>query len=272
MTDPSKQSNPAAAADKKKKKGRIKRIRGFLTGESRKERRERKTKQRAAAGKPALEGLPADDEESVYGVDIDSMSVAGSPNRDSAVGSSLLMEPKSEESEYGDEFVSPRKPECGDEFVSPRKPEYGDEFFSPQKPEYGDEFVSPQKPATPPSLQVILLLMDPKTRRFELLQLEFDSNKALASDVLLQIPLSVTEEQLRKQKYNGVCDRSGLEMIGSMRLSEFCKTNEVILAIPEGMLAKECARLSRPILSDEGVISMVSLVTSYKRILRRHSK
>jgi hypothetical protein len=226
MTD---QTKPAAATEKKKKKGTIKRIRGFLKGESRKERRERKAKELADAGKGAHEGFPADDEESVYGVDIDSMSVVGTPNHDSAVGSSLLMEPKSEESKYGDEFVPP------------------------------------QEPATPAlSLQVILLLMDPKTRRFELLQLEFDSNKALASDVLLQIPLSVTDEQLRNQKYKGVCDRTGLEMIETVRLSEFCKTNDVILAIPEGMLAKECARLARPILSDDEVTSTVRSVATTK--------
>jgi hypothetical protein len=52
-------------------------------------------------------------------------------------------------------------------------------------------------------LKVVLLLMDPETRRFELLQLEFDSLKALVSDVLAQIPVSVTEEALRKQTYTG---------------------------------------------------------------------
>jgi hypothetical protein len=46
-------------------------------------------------------------------------------------------------------------------------------------------------------LKVVLLLMDPETRRFELLQLEFDSLKAFVSDVLAQIPISVTEDALR---------------------------------------------------------------------------
>lgn len=231
-------TNPVAAADKpvpkrastnakysqigeKKKKGRMKRIRGFLTGESRKER---KAKERAAAGKSALEGSFLDDDESVYGVDIDNMSIARSMDPAVTAGSSLLE--ISEQSEEG---------------------EVTDMAFLSPKP-------------TAPALQVILLVMDPKTRRFELLQLEFDSNKALVSDVLAQIPLSVTEEQLRKQQYKGVCDRSGLEMIKTMRLSEFCKTNDVVLAIPDTMSGKECARLSRPILSDEGVITMVRAV------------
>jgi hypothetical protein len=50
-------------------------------------------------------------------------------------------------------------------------------------------------------LKVVLLLMDPETRRFELLQLEFDSLKALVSDVLAQIPISVTEDALRLQSW-----------------------------------------------------------------------
>lgn len=227
-------ANPTAAAFKKstnaksqqtgekKKKGTMKRIRGFLTGESRKERRERKARERAAAGKSALEGSFLDDDESVYAVDIENSAKSGDPAF-TAASSLLEMSVLSEENEHGDmAFLSPKP--------------------------------------TAPALQVILLVMDPKTRRFELVQLEFDSNKALVSDVLAQIPLSVTEEQLRKQHYKGVCDRSGLEMIETMRLSEFCKTNDVVLAIPDAMSSKECARLSRPILSDEGVITMVRSV------------
>lgn len=106
-------------------------------------------------------------------------------------------------------------------------------------------------------LKVVLLLMDPETRRFELLQLEFDSLKALVSDVLSQIPVSVTEEALRKQKYTGICGSDGKEMMPNKLLADFCRGNEVLVAIPDTVAAKECARLARPILSDEKVIAMV---------------
>jgi len=109
----------------------------------------------------------------------------------------------------------------------------------------------------PYMLKVVLLLMDPETRRFELLQLEFDSLKALVSDVLAQIPLSVTEEPLRKQTYTGICGRDGKEMSPDRLLASFCKGNDVLVAIPTSMPARECARLARPILGDEKVISMV---------------
>lgn len=106
-------------------------------------------------------------------------------------------------------------------------------------------------------LKVVLLLMDPETRRFELLQLEFDSLKALVSDVLAQIPVSVTEEALRVQTYTGISGKDGVEMAPSKLLATFCKGNEVLVAIPDGLPAKECTRLARPILSDDKVVNMV---------------
>lgn len=106
-------------------------------------------------------------------------------------------------------------------------------------------------------LKVVLLLMDPETRRFELLQLEFDSDKALVSDVLTQIPVAVTEEVLKKQSYVGICGSSGTEMNSDILLSEFCKGNDVLVAVPKEVPASECARLARPILNDEKVINML---------------
>lgn len=223
----SKASTKASASKpdqkKKKKKGRIRRLSGFITGESRRERKARKAAERAAAGKPPKAD---DEEESVYGIDVDDMSVAS-------------------------ELPTGAKAAPGTPSILGAGAQKTDDI--------ADRELTFLSPKVTPALQVILLLMDPETRRFELLQLEFDSNKALVSDVIAQIPLSVTEEQLRLQEYRGVCDRSGMEMIKTMRLSEFCKTNEVILAIPSSMSASDCARLARPILADEGVILMVRL-------------
>jgi hypothetical protein len=119
-------------------------------------------------------------------------------------------------------------------------------------------------------LKVVLLLMDPKTRRFELLQLEFDSLKALVSDVLNQIPVSVTEESLRKQKYTGICSKSAMVMTPEKLLATFCHGNDVLVAVPDGVTAQECTRLAKPILGDTKVMSMVGslvLLFSYNRFL-----
>ena len=112
--------------------------------------------------------------------------------------------------------------------------------------------------STAKPIQVVLLLMDPSSRRFELLQLEFDSNKAMVSDVIRQIQSSATETTLRDMNYVGVCDQLGVEMIASMKLSKFCKGNDIVMAIPRGLNGKETAKLAGPILGDPKVADMVS--------------
>lgn len=227
----------------------LKRIRGFLTGESRRERRARKAAAAAAANAATASNVGAsvsgksdkvssppteddDDEESVYQVDVDDRSLAGStytppltPER------SLLGNSKEEENE--------------------------DHDHDPVHDAKSTPVATTAEDVAGPALQVVLLLMDPVTRRFELLQLEFDSHKAVVNDVLAQAPHSVTEAALRKQTYVGICDRHGAELINTVRLAEFCKANEVVVAIPQGITGQECARLARPILSDSKVISMV---------------
>jgi len=117
----------------------------------------------------------------------------------------------------------------------------------------------PQTESESPSLQLVLLLMDPSTRRFELLQLEFDSVRARVVDILAQIPLSVTEEAIKKQEYEGVINETGKSMDPSARLVDFCKEKQVLVALPAGLPVKECARLARPILADTQVLKMVGI-------------
>lgn len=84
-------------------------------------------------------------------------------------------------------------------------------------------------------------------------------SKTVVSDVLAQIPVSVTEEALRVQSYTGIAARDGQEMLPSKLLANFIKGNEVLVAVPDGVPAKECVRLARPILSDTKVIQMVRI-------------
>ena len=213
----------------------FKRIRGLLKGESRKERKARKESKKAQALAAAATGITVpspgssvcrtdDDAETVYGVDVDD-SVASSfaPSPPRPVPSPLLS-----------------KHQCTEEDDTDRELNF-----------------TANKQIFPP-IQVILLVMDPATRRFELVQLEFDSNDALVKDVLAQIPHSVTSKDLRKRSYTSIADCRGTELILSLRLSTFCPASEVLVAIPAGISAKRCVHLARPILSDDKVISMVS--------------
>ena len=116
---------------------------------------------------------------------------------------------------------------------------------------------SSSSPAKP--IQVFVLLMDPTSRRFELLQLEFDANKATVGDIQHQIKHSATEKTLRDMVYDGVCDRTGVEMISSMKLLRFCNGGDVVMAMPRGMTGKETAKLAKPILNDPKVENMASV-------------
>ncbi len=114
--------------------------------------------------------------------------------------------------------------------------------------------------STAKPLHLFVLLMDPTSRRFELLQLEFDANKATVGDIQHQIKNSATEKTLRDMVYDGVCDRTGVEMIASMKLLRFCNGGDVVMAMPKGMTGKETAKLAKPILNDPKVENMASVL------------
>jgi len=108
------------------------------------------------------------------------------------------------------------------------------------------------------TIQVVLLIMDPKTRRFELLQLEFDPEKALTSDVIAQIKSSATEQVLRDLEYVGICDSNGKKLDGAKMLNTYCpEGNEILMALPKGTDAKRCTKLANPILKDPSVLAML---------------
>ena len=108
------------------------------------------------------------------------------------------------------------------------------------------------------TIDVILLLVDSGSRRFELLQLEFDSSKAVVKDIISQIPFSATEETLKNQAYSEICVPGGAVMDANENISKYCKGNEVLLAVPAGISAEECQKLSKPILSDPNISKLVS--------------
>jgi hypothetical protein len=133
------------------------------------------------------------------------------------------------------------------------------------------------------ALELVLLLMDPISRRFELLQLEFDSCQAKVSDLLTQIPLTVTEPKLQQEQlFVGVLDYRGQLEEGSTRLweafgnhtrrsymeGEHNNPNQptmtpigskklVLVAKPKGLSTKETMRLAKPILTYTQVEKMV---------------
>ena len=112
------------------------------------------------------------------------------------------------------------------------------------------------------SISLVLLLVDPNSFRFELLQLEFEApQNASVNDVLQQIKGSVTEPALQKLTFCALADRTGnaheKEAPLEEALTRRTHNNDILAALCEGITADECSKLARPILSDEKVVDMV---------------
>jgi hypothetical protein len=112
-------------------------------------------------------------------------------------------------------------------------------------------------------VQVIVLLMDPQTRRFELLQLEFNSATVKVSDVIDQIVISATDPSLRIQTYETLTDLQGIELVPSKLIAEYIDSAGVVLAVPSSCTDKGEAvvKQANTILTDPKFHTMVSSKT-----------
>ncbi len=138
------------------------------------------------------------------------------------------------------------------------------------------------------SLDLVVLLMHPVSHRFELLQLEFDeASKAKISDLLAQIPLSVTENCLKDQLYDGILNQDSADP-GSPLILKSTKLIDafgrklskpetpadnaqpsikmVLVARPQGLSNEEALKMAKPIFTNKDISSMVSLNGLFCRI------
>ncbi len=106
--------------------------------------------------------------------------------------------------------------------------------------------------------------MDPTTRRFELLQLEFDSATARVSDITEQIPISATEPSLMGQKFETLTNLKGMELIAEEYIRLYVESAGVVVAVPTTTKEKgeAVARMATPILSNKKVHEMVRMCMS----------
>lgn len=109
-------------------------------------------------------------------------------------------------------------------------------------------------------IHVILLLMDPETRRFELLQLEFDSSFAKVSDIFTRIAISATEPSLKSQEYETLTDLKGQELQSTKNLAEYIDAAGIIIAVPSTSKynGAAVAKMATPILSNPKVHHMLT--------------
>lgn len=128
------------------------------------------------------------------------------------------------------------------------------------------------------SLDLVVLLMHPVSHRFELLQLEFDeASKAKISDLLAQIPLSVTENCLKDQLYDGILNQDSADpssplLLKSTKLIDafgrkLSKPDDsakpaikmVLVARPQGLSNEEALKMAKPIFTNKDISSMLAL-------------
>lgn len=110
-------------------------------------------------------------------------------------------------------------------------------------------------------IHVILLVMDPKMRLFELLQLEFDSASAKVADIFAQIAKSATEPSLKSHTYEMLVDLNGDEMLHSKSLAEYFDSAGIVIAVPSTTVESgpTIAKMANPILTNPRVHTMVSV-------------
>jgi hypothetical protein len=118
----------------------------------------------------------------------------------------------------------------------------------------------PSTPIVGDPIHVILLVMDPKTRRFELLQLEFDSATSKVSEIFVQLAASATEPSLKSQTYEMLVNVKGDELVHSKSLAEYFDSAGIVIAVPTTTVESGAiiARMANPILTNPRVHAMVS--------------
>jgi len=208
-------------------------LKGFITGESR--RKKRAEKKRIASLKTISESNSSvtepvspskhDDDQTLYGAVLDSVPEDTAPKKEE-ITKVAAIEPVIEEEKKETEEVP-------------------------------KEETSPVTETS--NIQLILLVMDPDSRRFELLRLDFNPEKALVKDILSQIERAAEEETLRTLLYTQVCDRSGKVMDNETKLSKYFEGSGIVIAVKDDIEPEYCARLAKPILNDPKIVEMLGV-------------
>ena len=138
----------------------------------------------------------------------------------------------------------------------------------------------------PNAFKIFLLLLQPESKIFELIQLIYNPNDTAVGDIIKMIPGNATEDALGSQEYIGLCrPKTQEEMLDKELLaseatpgveSARISLGEILVAIPEGYTAKQVASLSKQILSNPKIIKLLKradpLAPKKRRSSRRHHR
>jgi hypothetical protein len=129
---------------------------------------------------------------------------------------------------------------------------------------------SSRRKQDPNSYKIFLLLLQPKLKTFELIQLIYSPNDTTIGDIIAMIPENATEPALGSQTYTGLCRPKTEEEIVDHELlaSEPPRANtgvdsakitlgEILVAIPVGYNGADVAVLAKQILSNPKIVKLL---------------
>lgn len=115
--------------------------------------------------------------------------------------------------------------------------------------------------------KVFLLLIQPKSKIFELIQVFYTPSETTIGDLLAMIPTNATEPALGTQQYAGFCrPKDGDEIINTSLMASSHNSEadcakitlgEILVAIPVGYNGAQCAAISQPILANRKILKLL---------------
>lgn len=115
--------------------------------------------------------------------------------------------------------------------------------------------------------KVFLLLIQPKSKIFELIQVFYTPSETTIGDLLSMIPTNATEPALGTQQYAGFCrPKDGNEIVNTSLMASSHNSEadcakitlgEILVAIPVGYNGAQCAAISQPILANRKILKLL---------------
>jgi len=119
------------------------------------------------------------------------------------------------------------------------------------------------------SYKIFLLLLQPKLKTFELIQLIYSPNDTTIGDIIAMIPENATEPALGSQTYTGLCrPKTEEEIVDHELLASEPRANtgvdsakitlgEILVAVPDGYNGADVAVLAKQILSNPKIVKLL---------------
>jgi hypothetical protein len=139
----------------------------------------------------------------------------------------------------------------------------------------------------PNAYKIFLLLLQPKSKIFELIQLIYSPNDTTLGDILKMIPDNASEHALGAQEYLGLCRPKGAQELLDKNLlaskptlagasgdtkSADITMGEILVAIPQGYSGQDVAALSKQILDNPKIVKLLKRSDPLTRKKRRSSR